>query len=389
MCNKALRDGFGVYFDPSKSTSGQRFFEDLCRVLAKEAIPLDQRPAAILFNISAPIKAIIKAKLCRQKIVLRVDGLYSDRLSPAFLATFKWPLRHVLSMGLRYPWTHDFLALLANLIKHNYSAFARILISDGIIYQSKFSKKVHNRYLSNKPYVVIVNGSVYQSEKKSSRVLVDNEEIRLVTIYDEWRPSKRIHDLVEFVRWTRENKKIPMRLIILGYTTRVPACISRKVKSIIETAPYIRTLPRFQSFTGEVRDALLDSDVYITFTYRDACPNAVVEALAHGLPVVGVASGGVPEIVGDAGILIPGDDFSEGFFSPHRYECNFPKIDFEQVLDAVLTVASKRTIFQARVQKRFTTDLGINIVAERYAAAMRSLVDTGVTIEVKRGLSCE
>ncbi len=42
--------------------------------------------------------------------------------------------------------------------------------------------------------------------------------------------------------------------------------------------------------------------VYISTKHNDACPNAVIEAMACGLPIVFSASGGVPELVGEAGI---------------------------------------------------------------------------------------
>ena len=40
---------------------------------------------------------------------------------------------------------------------------------------------------------------------------------------------------------------------------------------------------------------------------NDPCPNVVLEALACGCPVVHSASGGTPELVGDAGIGVPSD----------------------------------------------------------------------------------
>ncbi|HEU0302959.1 MAG TPA: glycosyltransferase family 4 protein [Gaiellaceae bacterium] len=40
---------------------------------------------------------------------------------------------------------------------------------------------------------------------------------------------------------------------------------------------------------------------------RDPCPNVVLEALACGVPVVHSASGGVPELVGEAGIGVPSE----------------------------------------------------------------------------------
>jgi glycosyltransferase involved in cell wall biosynthesis len=44
------------------------------------------------------------------------------------------------------------------------------------------------------------------------------------------------------------------------------------------------------------------SDVYLAPSRNDPCSNALLEALASGLPVVFRASGGHPELVGDAGI---------------------------------------------------------------------------------------
>lgn len=41
------------------------------------------------------------------------------------------------------------------------------------------------------------------------------------------------------------------------------------------------------------------ADAYLALTYNDACPNAVIEAMACGLPVLYSNSGGTPELVGD------------------------------------------------------------------------------------------
>jgi glycosyltransferase involved in cell wall biosynthesis len=121
--------------------------------------------------------------------------------------------------------------------------------------------------------------------------------------------------------------------------------------------------------------ALTGSDIYITFSYRDSCPNVVVEAMAHGLPVVGIGSGGVPDIVSTAGVLLPAKDFENGFFTAQRYEHDFPHIDFEKVLDAVLIVMSNYGRYQLHVQERFKEQLGINVVAENYAKVLRQIIN--------------
>lgn len=370
---KNVQNGFGVYFDPTKTTSGQRFFGELCQALSKEAIPFDQRPAVVLFNISAPWRLILRAKLNRQKVALRVDGLYCDRLSPAFLASFMWPLRTIFSLGLKFAWAHDFLATLANLLNQNYRGFFRILFADLVIYQSKFSHKVHQRYFSRKPFSIIVNGSTWRVRNEMIAARGDTKPIRLITIYDDWKPAKRMSEIVRFVQWLNETKETHIHLTIIGYTGKIPVGAPTDMKAIIESSPFIKALPHFNVFSSELTNVLLGSDLYLSFSYRDPCPNVVVEAMAHGLPVVGIGSGGLPDIVGAAGVLLPTDDFEDGFFASHRYEHEFPAIDFDKVLEAIKTVMGNYDYYRRQVRERFENQLDIRIVAKQYASVLRQV----------------
>jgi glycosyltransferase involved in cell wall biosynthesis len=54
--------------------------------------------------------------------------------------------------------------------------------------------------------------------------------------------------------------------------------------------------------TEQLADELRRSDVYLAPSRNDPCSNALLEALASGLPAVFRESGGHPELVGDAGI---------------------------------------------------------------------------------------
>lgn len=361
---------FAVHVDPNRTTSGQRFFAGLAAALAQETVGEADAPSAVLFNVSAPASAILAAKLRGRRIVLRVDGLYFDRLSPAFLARFRSPLRTLFRIGLRSRLLRRPLTFLANLIDENYASFARILVADHVVYQSDFSRRIHSGYFPRKPYDVITNGGVYVGASSGVRHR-GGDEIRLVTIYDDWKPAKRISDLLDFVAWANEAGGARVRLTVLGYSGRIPACAPARMRGQLESSPYVRTLPRFTAFHGEFADALRDGDVYVTLTYRDPCPNAVIEAMAHGLPVVGVRSGGMADIVGDAGVLLAADDFSDGFYASHRFDCTFPAIDFTAVLRGIQHVMKHRDDFARRVEQRFRDDLGMTVVAARYGDVLR------------------
>ena len=63
---------------------------------------------------------------------------------------------------------------------------------------------------------------------------------------------------------------------------------------------HIRTVGPLDS--RALADVLRDADLYLAASSDDPCSNALLEALACGLPVAFRRSGGHPELVGDAGI---------------------------------------------------------------------------------------
>ncbi len=67
---------------------------------------------------------------------------------------------------------------------------------------------------------------------------------------------------------------------------------------------------RFTGFRKDVTALLHASDLFVHTSLMEGCPNAVLEAMAMGKPVVATEVGGVPELVlhGETGLLVPSGD---------------------------------------------------------------------------------
>jgi glycosyltransferase involved in cell wall biosynthesis len=129
-----------------------------------------------------------------------------------------------------------------------------------------------------------------------------------------------------------------------------------------------RGLGRRVVFTGaysqaQAPDIYRAADIYVTTKHNDPCPNAVIEALACGLPVVYANSGGVSELVGAAGC---GVDVRPGFEALHT-----PAAD--AVAAAMKSVASVRAALAAVARTRAVERFDITHWIERHRAVFAEL----------------
>jgi len=69
---------------------------------------------------------------------------------------------------------------------------------------------------------------------------------------------------------------------------------------------------KFLGFQSDVRPILWASDIFVHVptTFPEGTPNAILEAMAAGLPVIATPVGGIPEVVrdGENGLLVPTND---------------------------------------------------------------------------------
>jgi glycosyltransferase involved in cell wall biosynthesis len=94
-----------------------------------------------------------------------------------------------------------------------------------------------------------------------------------------------------------------------GFAAEAP--LSDHERQLRELAEQTAVPVRFQTFVprAELPALLRTADVFVVPSrWPDPSPLTVGEALATGLPVVASRIGGIPEAVGDAGVLVPPDD---------------------------------------------------------------------------------
>jgi glycosyltransferase involved in cell wall biosynthesis len=101
----------------------------------------------------------------------------------------------------------------------------------------------------------------------------------------------------------------------------------------------------------EMACVMRSCDVFINLSLNDPCPNVVIEALSSGLPVLYADSGGVPELVEDAGL-------------PATLN------SFRRQLDHLLSDLSS---YRQKARERAVTRFGISTIGAQYLEVIESL----------------
>jgi glycosyltransferase involved in cell wall biosynthesis len=170
-------------------------------------------------------------------------------------------------------------------------------------------------------------------------------------------PSKRLEDAVKAFALYQRHRAPNATLVVVGSHTgfeNYRLALERLVERIGAKRVF---------FTGQVSEEARDAwyrraHVYLSMSVHEGFCAPLVEALAHGVPVVARAAGAVPETLGGAGIVLDGDDLP---------------LVAEVVHEVVSTGETRRALAEAAEQR--LAKLRPEVVAPQIKAALAPLLD--------------
>jgi glycosyltransferase involved in cell wall biosynthesis len=159
-------------------------------------------------------------------------------------------------------------------------------LADATIVQSQFSLDAHRSVGIELRDPVVVHNSVDPAIFHPPKTWepLSGRKVRLIATSWSDNPNKG----AEILEWLDQNlDERRFELTLLG---RFPGTFER--------AHVLAPVP-----STAVANELRRHDLYVAASRHDPCSNALLEALACGLPIAFLDSGGHPELVGDAGLL--------------------------------------------------------------------------------------
>jgi glycosyltransferase involved in cell wall biosynthesis len=177
--------------------------------------------------------------------------------------------------------------------------------ADHVFYQSRFCQETADRFLETTPRRSEVLYNAVDTTRFTPSPLDANRPLTMLlggTQYAFYRVATAL-EVLALVR----RRHPEARLLISGQlrwsSARTPRADFEDLAGALRVRGAVDLLGPYTQ--AEAPAMYRRAHVLIHTKYNDPCPTVVVEAMASGLPVVFSASGGVPELVGDAGVGVP------------------------------------------------------------------------------------
>jgi glycosyltransferase involved in cell wall biosynthesis len=325
-------------------------------------------------NIVNPdINSIQKIKRLKDNKVLvgRLDGAYYYDFTPRnfyhFLEQRSIPyFQYLKFLKKMKPISSSTLNSFFNAYLNRASSWL-LKYSDGIVFQSELSKKMHLNFVGfdeNKIKSVVINNGVNLNDfypKHCDKKL--KGEPALIISSSRFRLNKRLHEAVKLTNYLSKFLK-GVHLHVLG---EVSDMITESLNGICTDKITLH---------GKVDpDRLVDyyssADIMLSMSMFDPCPNVVVEGLACGLPVITPEESGASELVENP-LWIVKEDMPLKYYELQTIEA-IPEVNLEKYKDVILEVFQNLDDNKRIARNRAVNHLDINLISEKYINFFQSL----------------
>jgi glycosyltransferase involved in cell wall biosynthesis len=226
-------------------------------------------------------------------------------------------------------------------------------LADRIIYQSQFSQNwwLKARGAVDKPETVIYNGvNLDQFNPAGSKELPDDHyRMLLVEGHLGNGYEQGLFTAADAAVLLNQRLDKPLELVVVGDAPLILRKQAERQNLHID----------WKGIVDRLDIPLIDRSAHFLFSsdINAACPNAVIEALACGLPVVGYDTGALPEMLtGDAGrVARYGND-------PWKLE----KPNLHALADAASEILTDRARFSQAARERAETTFDIKKITQAY-----------------------
>lgn len=167
--------------------------------------------------------------------------------------------------------------------------------------------------LASQPGTVVYDGlpipqSSSQRDKAEARQALDLPLNRaVVTFAGQIIERKGVAELIQAWAHLRDMGAQPAELVIVGDDV---AGMGKYRQQMQQLAHLLNVQPRFVGFQKNVGPWLVASDIAVVPSHVEPLGNATLEAMSHGLPVIGADVGGIPEMIVNecTGVIVPPKD---------------------------------------------------------------------------------
>ena len=234
-------------------------------------------------------------------------------------------------------------------------------MADYVAYQSEFCRKSAQIFLGQPPCPsAIVYNPVDLGMFFPRKNSLNSRGLKLLLIWNSSHGDYRLETALQTISLLKSS--LPgIQLVIAGLDPsslrdwELQGKIGSWMAGMKLSAENIQMLPRFnRKLAPQIFSC---AQILLHPKYQDPCPGAVIEALACGLPVAYSATGGTPELAGDAGVGVPG---------PCDWEQRHPPSP-AALAEAVMKIVSEYDSFSQKARSRAEQYFGIDLFLDKHA----------------------